>query len=180
MDCSLPGSSVHGIYQARILEWVAISFSRGSSWPKDQIHVFCIADALVIRKVQIKITLRYHFTSTNGVMLFKKDRQYQVLLRTWETRPSYISGWNVKWYIHFGKHFDSFLKVKCSLTKWSSTSTPMNIFKRNENIGSHKICLGMFKEALFVRAKNCKQLKYPSTDQWISKYGISIQRNSSQ
>ena len=31
MDCSLPGSSVHGISQARILEWVAISFSRGSS-----------------------------------------------------------------------------------------------------------------------------------------------------
>ena len=31
MDCSLPGSSVHGIFQARVLEWVAISFSRGSS-----------------------------------------------------------------------------------------------------------------------------------------------------
>ena len=36
MDCSLPGSSVHGISQARILEWVVISFSRGSSWPRDQ------------------------------------------------------------------------------------------------------------------------------------------------
>ena len=36
MDCSLPGSSVHGILQARILEWVAISFSRGSSPPRDQ------------------------------------------------------------------------------------------------------------------------------------------------
>ena len=33
MDCSPPASSVHGIFQARILEWVAISFSRGSSWP---------------------------------------------------------------------------------------------------------------------------------------------------
>ena len=31
MDCSLPGSSVHGIFQARVLQWVAISFSRGSS-----------------------------------------------------------------------------------------------------------------------------------------------------
>ena len=31
VDCSLPGSSVHGILQARVLEWVAISFSRGSS-----------------------------------------------------------------------------------------------------------------------------------------------------
>ena len=35
MDCSPPGSSVHGISQARVLEWVAISFSRGSSLPRD-------------------------------------------------------------------------------------------------------------------------------------------------
>ena len=35
MDCSPPGSSVHGIFQARILEWFAISFSRESSWPRD-------------------------------------------------------------------------------------------------------------------------------------------------
>ena len=34
MDCSLWGSSVHGIFQERALEWVAISFSRGSSWPR--------------------------------------------------------------------------------------------------------------------------------------------------
>ena len=39
MDHSPPGSCVHGILQARILEWVAISFSRGSSQPKDQTHV---------------------------------------------------------------------------------------------------------------------------------------------
>ena len=39
MDCSLPGSSVHGIFQARVLEWVAISFSRGSSRPRDRTQV---------------------------------------------------------------------------------------------------------------------------------------------
>ena len=43
IDCSLPGSSVHGISQARILEWIAISFSRGSSWPRNQTWVSCIA-----------------------------------------------------------------------------------------------------------------------------------------
>ena len=43
MDCSLSGSSVHGISQARILEWVAISFSRESSQPRDQTHISCIA-----------------------------------------------------------------------------------------------------------------------------------------
>ena len=39
MDCSPPGSSVHGILQARVLEWGAISFSRGSSWPRDRTWV---------------------------------------------------------------------------------------------------------------------------------------------
>ena len=43
MDCNPPGSSIHGILQARILEWVAIPFSRGSSWPRDQTRVSCIA-----------------------------------------------------------------------------------------------------------------------------------------
>ena len=42
VGCSLPGSSVHGILQARILVWVAISSSKGSSQPRDQALVFCI------------------------------------------------------------------------------------------------------------------------------------------
>ena len=42
-DCSSPGSSVHGIFQARVLEWVAISFSRGSSLPRDWTWVISIA-----------------------------------------------------------------------------------------------------------------------------------------
>ena len=42
MDYSLPGSSLHGILQARVLEWVAISFSRGSSQPRDRTPVSCI------------------------------------------------------------------------------------------------------------------------------------------
>ena len=41
MDCSLPGFSVHGILQARILGWVAIPFFRGSSWPRNQTQVSC-------------------------------------------------------------------------------------------------------------------------------------------
>ena len=44
MDCTLPGSSIHGIFQARVLERVAISFSRGSSQPKDWTWVSCIAN----------------------------------------------------------------------------------------------------------------------------------------
>ena len=40
-DCTLPGSSVYGIPQARILEWIAIPFSRGSFWPRDQTRIAC-------------------------------------------------------------------------------------------------------------------------------------------
>ena len=46
MDCSLPGFSVHGILQSRILEWAAIPFSRGSSRPRDQTQTSCIAGRL--------------------------------------------------------------------------------------------------------------------------------------
>ena len=42
IDCSLPGSSVHGLLQVRILEWVAILFSRGAPRPRDQTRV-CLA-----------------------------------------------------------------------------------------------------------------------------------------
>ena len=39
----LPGSSIHGIFQARLLKWSVISFSRGSSWPRDWTQVSCLA-----------------------------------------------------------------------------------------------------------------------------------------
>ena len=47
MACSLPGSFVHGISQARTLEWVAIPFSRASSQPRDQTQVYCITGGLL-------------------------------------------------------------------------------------------------------------------------------------
>ena len=46
MDYSLPGSSVHGTLQTRILEWVSIPFYRGSSWPRDWTQLSCIAGRL--------------------------------------------------------------------------------------------------------------------------------------
>ena len=42
MNCGPPGSSVPGILQARILKWLAISYSMGSSWPRDWTHISCI------------------------------------------------------------------------------------------------------------------------------------------
>ena len=56
IDCSLPDSSVVGILQARILEWVAISFSRGSSWLRNWTQVSCIA-AAAAKSLQLCPTL---------------------------------------------------------------------------------------------------------------------------
>ena len=65
-DCSLPDSSVHGIFQARILEWVAIPLSRGSSQPRDWTRVSCTAGGFftiwAIREAQC--------------MLWKPNHQY--------------------------------------------------------------------------------------------------------
>ena len=69
MDSSPPGSSVHGILQARILEWVAMSYSMGSSQPKDQTcvsHVFCIG-----RQVLYHLT---HQGSLDSTWLVAKTR----------------------------------------------------------------------------------------------------------
>ena len=66
--CSPPGSSVHGIFQARILEWVAISYSRGSSWPRDWTHISWVSC----------IAVRYFTTESPGKHLFmvRDNRDY--------------------------------------------------------------------------------------------------------
>ena len=61
MDCSLPSSSVHGIFQAIVLEWIAISFSRGSSRPRDQTRVFHIVDR------------RFTLWATREVLLYSRS-----------------------------------------------------------------------------------------------------------
>ena len=57
MDSSPPGSSVHGIVQARILEWVAFSLSRGSSWPRDQTCISCAAGRFFTSKPPGKVII---------------------------------------------------------------------------------------------------------------------------
>ena len=70
MDCSPPGSSVHGISQARILEWVAISFSKRSFQPRD--HVSCVASGFFTTEPLGKPsgTLRVKVKSLSCVRLF--------------------------------------------------------------------------------------------------------------
>ena len=67
MDCSLSGSSVHGIFQARVLEWIAISFSRGSSQPRNWTPVPHIAGRCftvwATREAHIWVALEKHLRS---------------------------------------------------------------------------------------------------------------------
>ena len=71
MDCSLPGSSVHGILQARILEWVAIPFSMGSSRPRDRTRSPALqADSFTTRKALGILKLN------NKKIFFNERRQY--------------------------------------------------------------------------------------------------------
>ena len=84
-DGNLLGSSVHGILQARILEWVAILFSRGSSWSRDQIWVSCIADRLLtiwaIREATIctKCYFKY-FININPSNSYSRSKNELLLL----------------------------------------------------------------------------------------------------
>ena len=68
VDCSLPGSSVHGILQARILEWVAISFSRGSSQPRIE-HASLMSPALAGRSCTPNATWEAILICIEGIMI---------------------------------------------------------------------------------------------------------------
>ena len=70
VDCSPPGFSVHGIFQARILEWVAIFFCSGSSWPRDQTHISCVS--CIGRQIFFYhwATWEAHFLYTYGICTY--------------------------------------------------------------------------------------------------------------
>ena len=96
-DCSPPGSSVHRISQARILEWVAISFSRGSSHPRDWAQVSCIGRWILYHWATREdiITRGYLFKhwpvfAKNSMKVFGK-----ICPNYWESNSKYTSFWLV-------------------------------------------------------------------------------------
>ena len=97
MDCNPPGSSVHGIFQARILEWLAISFSGGSSWPRDQTWASCIS--CIGRQILYQLShwrspweqviLWLHFQNINSkIKLLGISRQQLVSIKPQARGPS--------------------------------------------------------------------------------------------
>ena len=69
MDCSLPGSSVHGIFQAIVLEWIAISFSSGTSQPRDGTQVSCIVDRCFTIWATREVQQIYIHLITTGIQM---------------------------------------------------------------------------------------------------------------
>ena len=91
MDCSSPGSSVHGILQTRILEWVAMHSSRGSYWPRNRTHISCKspalqADSLPLHHLRSPCEVRSvsNLTGVTGKPLESRmTQQGKVLEETW-------------------------------------------------------------------------------------------------
>ena len=86
--CSLPAFSVHGIFQARKLEWVAISYSRGSSQPRDWTHISCIGRRVL-----------YHWASWEALFLKKKKKKEGSIWLVLKSRSPLLLGtfvWNEK------------------------------------------------------------------------------------
>ena len=82
MDCSQPGFSVHGILQARIWEWVATSYSWGSSWPRDWTHDSCVS--CTDKKIL------YHYHHLESPYEFWGDTNIQSYQEVWVPLDSYV------------------------------------------------------------------------------------------
>ena len=90
MDCSLPGPSVHGISQARILQWDAISFSRGSSRPRDQTGGFFTTK----RHLGSLVT---PWTVAKTVTAVKEILVQPMLFRSFRRKPKILTGGMFWW-----------------------------------------------------------------------------------
>ena len=129
MDCSPPGSSVHGIFQARILEWVAISSSRGPSQPRNQTRISCMGRQRLYHwatwEAQVYISL--HITinkvcNKRNVLESNHPPSTSTLVRGkiffLKTSPRCQKGWGplVKRVLHGGEA--AFCIVGCLVRPW--------------------------------------------------------------
>ena len=79
-DCSPPGSSVHGILWARMLKWVAISSSWGSSWPKDwTLHLLCLLHYRNFFPTELPGKLKCHLIIHNFILKNKNLKKFNAI-----------------------------------------------------------------------------------------------------
>ena len=122
MDCSIQGSSIHGIFQARILEWVAISFSRGSSWPRDRTRVSLIASrCFTIWATREAILSREEdlwLYANKGLTLYLKVIQGDALSFTQLKRTKYRILYVGFIKVHFKNIYRKFLERRHATNDW--------------------------------------------------------------
>ena len=140
MDCVLPGSSVHGVLQARVLEWVAISFSRGSSRPRDRTRVSCTAGRFFTdwstRDISTFIVLldylRVHFmrVATTGYDI------YRCLLSSWDNSSNLeVGSVNICWR---NESLETMPLLLLEMNPWEEQPNPVAI----TTLSSRGCCLG--------------------------------------
>ena len=167
MDCSLPGSSVHGILQTRILKWVAISFSRGSSWLRDQTKISYLvgrlftAEPLGKPEFQARILEWVAISFSRGSSLPKDWTQVSYtagrFFTDWATREAWMEA---KWGNKIKKK-KSFLTVACVVAKIKGNLNNMKCYYR----------------CLWFQRKSRNNLRNPSLEAenltWTTLCGVS-------
>ena len=128
MDCSLPCSSAHGIFQARVLEWVAISFSRGSSQPRDWTRVSHIVGrrfTILATREEVSFTLhnwRRKWQPTAAILPGEFHRERSLMgYSPWGLKDSDMT----KWLTHAYTHTIKFILMRTSLeVQWLRLCMP--------------------------------------------------------
>ena len=141
MDCSLPASSTHGIFQARILEWVAISFSRGSSRPRDRTQashitgrhftVWATKEAFKVWSAGILLWADGQYAGDNYLCVRGNQGAPQVsffCLLTSQSFQSFIHSCSLIYPKH--RHDSHCCKAEINTTLWSNHSPIKNKFKK--------------------------------------------------
>ena len=130
MDCSLPGSSAHIIFQARILEWAAISYSSGSFWPRDQTYISCIS-CVSCRWIITSTTWETHRDSR---LLQTKSRMGSGMGLLHACDLSLVIGDSVIYFGHLMQRTDSFGKDPDAGKDWRREEKGMT---EDEIVGWH-------------------------------------------
>ena len=117
MNSSLPGSSVPGILQARILEWVAISFSRRSSWSRDWTRVSCIVGRHFTDEAEVDVFLGFLYDPVNvGNLISGSSYRIETGNPQWEIVPKESQvAWEYAWSMDMKLYCISFLKQETFL-----------------------------------------------------------------
>ena len=113
MDCSLPGSSVRGIFQSRILEWVALSFYRRSSWPRDWTRV----SRMVARRFTIWATMEVRWQVGINPRQVSAVSRYEVTAEPQSRAPYLLHAGH---FIHSHKHTVELVKYSRKHVCWEN------------------------------------------------------------